>query len=123
MPSEVAASDVTEAAEVVATAVEPGDPNAAAAEVTRTVGETSPEAIAAAAPEQLAAAASVSESTGQAESAAAVSEPSPVEERHPIFSVIVNESGASVYSASDSARQEFPKLDLTVRGAIARPIG
>ena len=123
IPSEVAASDVTEAAEVVATAVEPGDPNAAAAEVTRTVGETSPEPIAAAAPEQLPAAASVSESTGQAEPAesvaAAVSEPSPVEERHPIFSVIVNESGASVYSASDSARQEFPKLDLTVRGAIS----
>jgi transcriptional accessory protein Tex/SPT6 len=41
------------------------------------------------------------------------------EERHEIFSVIVNESGASVYSASDSARREFPKLDLTVRGAIS----
>src|SRR5262249_5005129 len=36
-----------------------------------------------------------------------------------IFSVIVNESGASVYSASESARQEFPKLDLTIRGAIS----
>ena len=31
----------------------------------------------------------------------------------------VNESGASVYSASDLARQEFPDLDLTVRGAIS----
>lgn len=31
----------------------------------------------------------------------------------------VNESGASVYSASDVARQEFPDLDLTVRGAIS----
>jgi protein Tex len=35
------------------------------------------------------------------------------------FSVAVNESGASVYSASDIARQEFPDLDLTVRGAIS----
>ena len=36
-----------------------------------------------------------------------------------IFSVSVNESGASIYSASDIARQEFPDLDLTVRGAIS----
>src|SRR4051812_21857232 len=36
-----------------------------------------------------------------------------------IFSVTVSESGASVYSASDLARQEFPDLDLTVRGAIS----
>ena len=35
------------------------------------------------------------------------------------FSVTVNESGASIYSASDIARQEFPELDLTVRGAIS----
>lgn len=33
--------------------------------------------------------------------------------------VMVNESGASVYSASDVAREEFPDLDLTVRGAIS----
>ena len=32
---------------------------------------------------------------------------------------MVNESGASVYSASDVAREEFPDLDLTVRGAIS----
>jgi len=31
----------------------------------------------------------------------------------------VSEAGASVYSASDVARQEFPDLDLTVRGAIS----
>lgn len=31
----------------------------------------------------------------------------------------VNEAGASVYSASDVARAEFPDLDLTVRGAIS----
>jgi protein Tex len=36
-----------------------------------------------------------------------------------IFSVTVNESGASIYSASEVARQEFPDLDLTVRGAIS----
>jgi uncharacterized protein len=33
--------------------------------------------------------------------------------------VTVSEAGASVYSASDIARQEFPDLDLTVRGAIS----
>ncbi|MDI9638049.1 Tex family protein [Geitlerinema splendidum] len=33
--------------------------------------------------------------------------------------VMVNESGASIYSASDVAREEFPELDLTVRGAIS----
>jgi uncharacterized protein len=33
--------------------------------------------------------------------------------------VIVNESGASIYSASDVAREEFPDLDLTVRGAVS----
>ena len=36
-----------------------------------------------------------------------------------IFSVTVSESGASIYSASEIARQEFPDLDLTVRGAIS----
>ncbi len=36
-----------------------------------------------------------------------------------IFSATVSEAGASVYSASDVARQEFPDLDLTVRGAIS----
>ena len=36
-----------------------------------------------------------------------------------LFCVTVNESGASIYSASDIARQEFPDLDLTVRGAIS----
>ncbi|MEZ4273352.1 MAG: helix-hairpin-helix domain-containing protein [Myxococcota bacterium] len=33
--------------------------------------------------------------------------------------VSVNESGASIYSASDIAREEFPDLDLTFRGAIS----
>jgi uncharacterized protein len=36
-----------------------------------------------------------------------------------LFCVTVNESGASIYSASEIARQEFPDLDLTVRGAIS----
>ena len=33
--------------------------------------------------------------------------------------ILVNESGASVYSASPAARREFPDLDLTVRGAVS----
>ncbi len=36
-----------------------------------------------------------------------------------IFTVMVNESGASIYSASEVAREEFPDLDLTVRGAVS----
>jgi len=33
--------------------------------------------------------------------------------------VMVNEAGASVYSASDVAREEFPDKDVTVRGAVS----
>ncbi len=33
--------------------------------------------------------------------------------------VLISESGASIYSASDIARKEFPNLDLTIRGAIS----
>lgn len=33
--------------------------------------------------------------------------------------IMVNESGASVYSASEAARSEFPDLDVTVKGAIS----
>ena len=36
-----------------------------------------------------------------------------------IVVVMVSEAGASVYSASDVAREEFPDLDLTVRGAVS----
>ncbi|MBF1543102.1 MAG: helix-hairpin-helix domain-containing protein, partial [Prevotella salivae] len=32
---------------------------------------------------------------------------------------VVSEDGASIYSASENARKEFPQLDLTVRGAIS----
>ncbi len=37
----------------------------------------------------------------------------------PVQLVMVNEDGASVYSASEIAREEFPDLDLTVRGAVS----
>ncbi len=33
--------------------------------------------------------------------------------------LVVNEAGASVYSASDLARQEFPDLDVSIRGAVS----
>ena len=36
-----------------------------------------------------------------------------------VMVIQVNESGASIYSASEVAREEFPDLDLTVRGAIS----
>ncbi|MBS4166414.1 Uncharacterized protein NEOC65_001500 [Neochlamydia sp. AcF65] len=36
-----------------------------------------------------------------------------------IILLAVNEAGASVYSASDIAREEFPELDVTIRGAIS----
>ena len=36
-----------------------------------------------------------------------------------VMYTVVDESGASVYSASDVAREEFPDLDLTIRGAIS----
>jgi len=39
--------------------------------------------------------------------------------RYPITVAVVDESGASVYSASETAREEFPDLDITVRGAIS----
>ena len=38
-------------------------------------------------------------------------------ERIPV--VMVSEAGASVYSASEVAREEFPELDLTIRGAVS----
>ncbi|MDW7774053.1 MAG: Tex family protein [Desulfobulbaceae bacterium] len=36
-----------------------------------------------------------------------------------IIITMVDESGASIYSASEAARTEFPDLDLTVRGAVS----
>ena len=37
----------------------------------------------------------------------------------PVSVFMVNESGASIYSASEVAREEFPDEDVTVRGAIS----
>lgn len=39
--------------------------------------------------------------------------------KHPVFYLIVNEAGASVYSASDLARKEFPDLQVEERSAIS----
>ena len=36
-----------------------------------------------------------------------------------VMIIMVNESGASVYSASPAAREEFPEEDITVRGAVS----
>ena len=36
-----------------------------------------------------------------------------------IIVTMVNEAGASIYSASEVAREEFPDLDLTIRGAVS----
>lgn len=36
-----------------------------------------------------------------------------------VIAVMVSENGASVYSASDVAREEFPEYDVTVRGAVS----
>ncbi len=38
---------------------------------------------------------------------------------HEVQIIVVSESGASVYSASDLAREEFPAYDVTVRGAVS----
>ncbi len=39
--------------------------------------------------------------------------------RNPIEVFVVNEAGASIYSASKIARDEFPNYDVTVRGAVS----
>jgi protein Tex len=38
---------------------------------------------------------------------------------HDVMAVMVNESGASIYSASAVAREEFPDYDVTVRGSVS----
>lgn len=38
---------------------------------------------------------------------------------HPVEIFMVNEAGASIYSASEVAREEFPNEDITVRGAVS----
>jgi uncharacterized protein len=42
-----------------------------------------------------------------------------LEFEQPVVVHIVNENGASVYSASDVAREEFPDKDITLRGAVS----
>jgi protein Tex len=42
-----------------------------------------------------------------------------MEPKSEIVVAVVDESGASVYSASEIAREEFPDLDVTIRGAIS----
>jgi protein Tex len=42
-----------------------------------------------------------------------------IEPLRKISIVTVNESGASIYSASETAREEFPEYDVTVRGAVS----
>jgi protein Tex len=37
----------------------------------------------------------------------------------PVVVVVVNEAGASVYSASDVAREELPEMDVSLRGAVS----
>ena len=36
-----------------------------------------------------------------------------------VKATMINEAGASIYSASDIAREEFPDKDVTVRGAVS----
>ena len=43
----------------------------------------------------------------------------PASRHSPLAYALVNEAGASVYSASPLARQEFPDLDVSIRGAVS----
>ena len=74
--------------------------------------------------EQLAArypieAVAVGNGTGGRESEAFLREWLKSSGREDVLCVTVSEAGASVYSASDVAREEFPEQDVTVRGAIS----
>jgi len=79
-----------------------GKTDAAAAEVRRLIGKHSPEYI------------GVGNGTAGRETESFLRD---LEPGIPV--VMVNESGASIYSASAIAREEFPDLDLTIRGAIS----
>jgi uncharacterized protein len=61
----------------------------------------------------------VGNGTGGRETEAFVRQLLASENKKDIIVVAVSESGASVYSASEVAREEFPDLDLTIRGAIS----
>jgi uncharacterized protein len=54
-----------------------------------------------------------------AQSAAPAPEQQPPREPYDLAYVIVNEAGASVYSASEVGREEFPTFDATLRGTIS----
>jgi uncharacterized protein len=62
---------------------------------------------------------SIGNGTGSREVSAVIQDFLREEKLSSVFSVVVSEAGASVYSASELARHEFPDLDLTVRGAIS----
>ncbi|MDD5708699.1 MAG: Tex family protein [Kiritimatiellae bacterium] len=79
----------------------------ASVEICRLVHKHKPEAIA------------VGNGTGGRETEAFVRETLKKAGVKDVMVVSVNESGASVYSASEVAREEFPDLDLTIRGAIS----
>lgn len=62
---------------------------------------------------------SIGNGTGSRETDRLVAE---LKQRHPelaLQQVVVSEAGASVYSASELAAQEFPDLDVTLRGAVS----
>ncbi len=62
---------------------------------------------------------SIGNGTGSRETESFVKD---VLKRHPELqtqSIMVNEAGASIYSASEFAAREFPDLDVTIRGAIS----
>ena len=57
--------------------------------------------------------------TGSRESDKLVAEVITKIESHKLSKVIVSEAGASVYSASELAADEFPELDVSIRGAVS----
>ena len=61
----------------------------------------------------------IGDGTGGRETEAIVQQWLSETDRDGVACVSVSEAGASVYSASEVAREEFPDLDLTVRGAIS----
>lgn len=57
--------------------------------------------------------------TASRETEALVAELQKLNPQLPLQSVMVSEAGASVYSASPLAAQEFPELDVSIRGAVS----
>ena len=84
----------------------PGERTAAGEELTRLLRKYEVELIA------------IGNGTGGRETEAFVAEVLASFERKPVR-VLVNEAGASVYSASPLAREEYPEVDVTVRGAAS----